>query len=195
MIADVELARSGQVADLGHLLARLGVRYVVVPGSNVPALTGVQAATSLPPPTDLVAGLVTQEDLSQLPTEGGSYVFANAAWAAGDGRQPLPGAATSAIGPVPVGVGAAGEILLWLLAAYLLIRARRRGRVRPAKPSGPEPEVESRPQARAGPEAQAGPEVATEVVAGVALDVAGEALVPRTLQVAGSDHFGEQGDS
>jgi GT2 family glycosyltransferase len=182
MITDVELARGGQVADLGQLLAPLGVRYVVVPASNVPALAGVQAATSLPPPPDLVAGLVTQEDLSQLPTEGGSYVFANAAWVTGDGRLPLPGAAASAIGPVPAGVGAAGELVLWLLAAYCLVHARRRRRVEPGPACEPQPQPAL--EAAVAPEADLPPEAEAEL-----------ALLAGTLRAAGADLVGEQADT
>jgi hypothetical protein len=209
MISDVELAREGQLADLGHLLAPLGVRYVVVPGSNVPALTGVQAATSLPPPTDLLAGLVTQEDLSQLPTEGGSYVFANAAWVAGDGRPPLPGAGASVIGRVPGGVGAAGELVLWVLAASALIVLRRRRRLASAPVSERQPasEAETVDKAAAGTvdeEAQVpesvdavdscAPEIAAALSSPETADIAVDALVARTLEVAGSDHFGEHAD-
>jgi len=186
MVADVELARGGQLADLGHLLAPLGVRYLVVPGSNVPALAGVQAATSLPPPTDLVAGLVTQQDLSQLPTEGGSFVFANAAWAPGDGRQPLPGAGASAIGGVPAGLGAAGELVLWVGAAGCLVGLRRRRRLESARQlepeSAPAPDAEGAEQADATKAEQTAGRAATQAAS----------EVPVAAAAAGaSDHAGE----
>jgi GT2 family glycosyltransferase len=125
--ADVELARHGLTVDLGSLLAAFGVRYVVVPGASAPVLTGIQTATSLPPPPGLLTGLALQGDLRELAAQAGSTVFVNAAWSPGDGREPLPGASRPPLGGLGGGA-AAIEIVLFLAAAIVTVRRPRRAR-------------------------------------------------------------------
>lgn len=77
LIADaVELARSGQTARLGRLLAPMGIRYVVVPERLAPAPF---ATEELPVPADLAATLAAQLDLQALDVPAGLTVFRNQA--------------------------------------------------------------------------------------------------------------------
>jgi hypothetical protein len=66
----VNLARRGDTARLGHLLAPMAIRYVVVPAAG----TGRSAARPL------VAALDGQVDLRQLQRDDQLVVFENAAW-------------------------------------------------------------------------------------------------------------------
>lgn len=76
----VEAAWSGRTADLGHLLASLSVRYLIVPSSLAPSLGGSQQSLSAPPPPSLVSALLDQDDLKQLSTGNGVLVLQNMAW-------------------------------------------------------------------------------------------------------------------
>lgn len=78
LLADVlDLARSGQTARLGRLLAPMGIRYVVVPEQLAPAPF---ATDPLPIPADLAATLDAQLDLEPLDVPAGLTVFRNQAF-------------------------------------------------------------------------------------------------------------------
>ncbi|MEQ1786424.1 MAG: glycosyltransferase family 2 protein [Acidimicrobiales bacterium] len=73
----IGLARTGQTARLGRLLAPMGVRYVVVPERIAPAPF---ATAELPVPADLAATLEAQLDLEPLDVPAGLTVFRNQAF-------------------------------------------------------------------------------------------------------------------
>jgi len=76
--ADLQLAAGGRTTRLGHLLAPLGVRYLVLPSGDAPAGSGGVAE---PTPTTLLSGLLLQTDLRPIQTFAAGYtVYANAAW-------------------------------------------------------------------------------------------------------------------
>lgn len=78
LLADaLDLARSGQTARLGRLLAPMGVRYVVVPERLAPAPFSSDA---LPIPNGLQATLDAQLDLEPLDVPAGLRVFRNQAF-------------------------------------------------------------------------------------------------------------------
>ncbi|MET0728421.1 MAG: glycosyltransferase family 2 protein [Acidimicrobiales bacterium] len=78
LLADaVDLARSGQTARLGQLLAPMGVRYVVVPEQLAPAPF---ADDSLPLPAGVLATLDAQLDLEPLDVPAGLSVYRNRAF-------------------------------------------------------------------------------------------------------------------
>lgn len=77
LLADVvELARSGQTARLGRLLAPMGIRYVVVPERLAPAPF---ADEEQPVPPGLTTTLDAQLDLEPLDLPAGLRVYANQA--------------------------------------------------------------------------------------------------------------------
>lgn len=90
LASDVHLAAQDRTSRLGHLLASLAVRYIVVPNQLDPD----PGAESLPPPAGLLSVLAAQEDLLQLPSNPSIAVFANVAWA--PERAELSPAATAA---------------------------------------------------------------------------------------------------
>lgn len=78
LLADaLELARSGQTARLGRLLAPMGVRYVIVPEQLAPAPF---ASDSLPIPAELADTLDAQLDLEPLDVPAGLTVYRNQAF-------------------------------------------------------------------------------------------------------------------
>lgn len=78
LLADVlDLARSGQTARLGRLLAPMGVRYIVVPQQVAPAPF---ATERLPIPVDLADTLDGQLDLEPLDLPAGLTVYRNQAF-------------------------------------------------------------------------------------------------------------------
>ncbi|MEO5678619.1 MAG: glycosyltransferase family 2 protein, partial [Acidimicrobiales bacterium] len=83
----VRQARRDDIVDLGHRLAPLGVRYLVVPLRAAP--TGAPAR---PVPADLPAALRAQTDLRQIDTNASLLVYENVAWL--PGRAQLPAEAT-----------------------------------------------------------------------------------------------------
>jgi GT2 family glycosyltransferase len=78
--SSVDAAWRGQTSELGHLLATLSVRYIVVPSGNAPP-AGVAQGEPSPPPPSLPAALLAQDDLRQLNTDPGLLVLQNSAWA------------------------------------------------------------------------------------------------------------------
>lgn len=78
LLADaVELARSGQTARLGRLLAPMGIRYVAVPEQLAPAPFATEA---LPLPRSYGATLAAQLDLVPVDVPAGLSVFRNEAF-------------------------------------------------------------------------------------------------------------------
>jgi hypothetical protein len=102
LIADaLDLARSGQTARLGRLLAPMGVRYIVVPERLAPAPF---ATEPLPLPADLAATLDAQLDLEPLDVPAGLTVFRNQAF------YPTRAAvATDSAPPTDAGISAAAS--------------------------------------------------------------------------------------
>ncbi len=138
---DLTASLHGSTADLGALLAPLGVRYIVVPTADAPRLAGTQVPSlSAPPPTGLISVLEDQSDLVERPVEAGAYVFVNADWKPADGAgRPLPLAGGS---PFPAGswrdaaLGLALATLLAVLSEGALRRRQQGRRARPV-PAGP----------------------------------------------------------
>jgi hypothetical protein len=72
------LAEGRRTTSLGHLLAPMAIRYIVVPSRNAP----VDAHSSpVPTPVVLLSGLSQQVDLRTVPTDASLTVYENAAWA------------------------------------------------------------------------------------------------------------------
>jgi len=92
VVSDLALARAGQTTRLGHLLAPLAIRYLVMPLEAVPG--GSVVGRVVPPPNDLLDALGTQVDLRSVATDPAFVVYENTAW--GPGRTILP---TSAVAP------------------------------------------------------------------------------------------------
>jgi hypothetical protein len=130
---DVELAWSGRTVELGHLIALHAVRYVVVVGALAPDVPGLQQPTPVPPPDSLISALDAQTDLRRLPTEGGYQVYID--------PESAPSPAGSAIAaPGANGFEVAGEIVLWVVVASVIVALglRRRGRWVRSSPLVPE---------------------------------------------------------
>lgn len=116
LATDLRLATGDLTTRLGHLLAPLAVRYIVVPNQLDPG----PGAPRLPPPATLVRVLGAQEDLLQIPSDPSILIFANVAWApqraelspaaAADSASTAPAAALDAplAGSTPVLSGPAG---------------------------------------------------------------------------------------
>jgi hypothetical protein len=96
----IDLARTGQTARLGRLLAPMGVRYVVVPERLAPAPFATEA---FPVPGELSATLAAQLDLEPIDVPAGLTVFRNEAFM--PTRAALPGAVE-----VPTGGGIAAAL-------------------------------------------------------------------------------------
>jgi GT2 family glycosyltransferase len=76
----LEEARSWRTLRLGHLLAPLGVRYLVVPSQLAPAGPDQPTLAPMPPPPGLVDSLLAQADLRLMPSPAGLVTFENTAW-------------------------------------------------------------------------------------------------------------------
>ncbi len=146
-VSDAEL---GHTVELGRLLSAGGVFLVIIPTAFAPVLTGVQTATPAPPPSGLIAALANQQDLRELPSEGGTYLFENVDWrASADEAFAPPGGAT----PAPLrSLGVVAALGGWLAAAVVAVhRRRRRRRERGAGTGGGAPGATRDPE-RAGAE-------------------------------------------
>ncbi|MEX2293804.1 MAG: glycosyltransferase family 2 protein [Acidimicrobiales bacterium] len=112
LLADViDLARTGQTARLGRLLAPMGVRYIVVPERLAPAPF---ASDALPIPEALADTLDGQLDLEPLDLPAGVLVFRNQAF------YPMRAQITTAKAPpAAAGVVAAAGVDLSGLGALL----------------------------------------------------------------------------
>jgi len=79
-VADaLRVARRGQTTSLGHLLAPMAVRYIVVPLTVAPG--GGRPRT--PPAPDIPPGLAAQLDLKRIDTDASQLVYENTAWMPG----------------------------------------------------------------------------------------------------------------
>ena len=139
-VADAEL---GRTVELGTMLARERVAAIVVPNAFAPQLTGVSAPTMAPPPADLVGALQGQQDLRELPSEGGAVVFENTSAALRSqprhGRAvvlPVPKGSTPA---VVRGLGVAGALAAWFAIGVAALSWRRRAAARASAPPSTDP--------------------------------------------------------
>ncbi len=78
LAADLRLVAARSTTKLGHLLAPLAVRYIVVPNHMGPSGSG---AATVPTPGRLLQGLGQQTDLQALGADSNYTVYVNAAWA------------------------------------------------------------------------------------------------------------------
>jgi hypothetical protein len=76
----LDLARRGDTTRVGHLLAPMAVRYVVVTERLAP---GRVAAPRTPVPASLSSALAAQIDLELVPSDPSVTVFENTAWGPG----------------------------------------------------------------------------------------------------------------
>ena len=74
----VTIAQEQRTTRLGHLLAPMGVRYVIVPARLAPSTASITGLR--PPPKELLATLAQQLDLEEVPVGDGITVYRNAAW-------------------------------------------------------------------------------------------------------------------
>jgi hypothetical protein len=74
---EINLAEHDDTTELGHLLAPMAVRYVVIPNATAPSGTGGHA---VPTPAAVLAGLQLQTDLQPLITDPDYTIYENAAW-------------------------------------------------------------------------------------------------------------------
>ncbi len=92
LLADaIELAEDRRTNRLGHLLAPMGVRYLVVPLQLSPSGSAAADASgddALAAATALAEVLSQQLDLEEVPVRGGMVVYRNTAWASS--RSVLP---------------------------------------------------------------------------------------------------------
>ncbi|HZQ87273.1 MAG TPA: glycosyltransferase family 2 protein [Acidimicrobiales bacterium] len=107
----VTVARHDETRKLGHLLAPMAIRYVVVPTRMAPNAPG----PALPPPPDLAPTLGQQVDLSLLQSDDTLSVYENAAWAPSRTRLPSAAGDASRTG----GLASAGEVDLAGVAPVL----------------------------------------------------------------------------
>jgi len=90
---DLRLTESRRTTELGHLLAPMAVRYLVVPNHYGPAGSG---ARPVPTPGALLSGLELQTDLQLVNADPDYTVYQNAAWA--PARAVLPASAAAVEG-------------------------------------------------------------------------------------------------
>jgi hypothetical protein len=93
---DLALADRGLTTQLGHLLAPMAVRYLVIPAQLAPG-PGVAPATV---PPSLVGALLAQDDLRQVASDPSLLVFENTAFAPERTLLP-PDAAAASLSPNP----------------------------------------------------------------------------------------------
>jgi GT2 family glycosyltransferase len=123
LAADVHLALEDRTVDLGHLLAHTGVSDVVVVSALAPSVPGLQAPPVFPGTGPLDAALSSQDDLEQIPGEGGYEVFSvqSAAHPSATGsvaeKAPLPGPSLL--------WWSLGECALWVASLCALVGRRR----------------------------------------------------------------------
>lgn len=79
LIADAfDVARRGRTTRLGHMLAPMAIRYIVVPTALAPG-----DGRNTPPAPDLQPALAAQLDLKRIETDTSEIVYENAAWLPG----------------------------------------------------------------------------------------------------------------
>jgi GT2 family glycosyltransferase len=75
---DLRLATAGRTTGLGHLLAPLAIRYIVIPNRVAP---DAPRGSGLPQPEDLLTALGQQVDLRSVAGDQSLTVYDNVAWA------------------------------------------------------------------------------------------------------------------
>ena len=118
VVNEIVDAEQGSTVTLGALLASQNIRYLIVPTFVAPELLGTQSVESAPPPQVLLDALANQNDLHQLPSEGGALIFENTA------------ALTATAPPGGLGhwihlVAVIVEMVAWLLLGRIGLRERR----------------------------------------------------------------------
>lgn len=88
----INVARRGKTTRLGHVLAPMAVRYIVVPVAIAP---GDRSDRARPPDPDILPALAAQLDMKRVDTDPSLVVYENAAWA--PARALLDPAGTKAI--------------------------------------------------------------------------------------------------
>src|SRR5205085_12635757 len=86
----LDVARQGRTTRLGHMLAPMGVRYLVLPTRAAPGARGEVT----PPPADIGMALQDQLDMRQVPSDPSILLYENVAWA--PARAVLPAGAVDA---------------------------------------------------------------------------------------------------
>ncbi len=76
----LRLAEGGQTTSVGHLLAPMAVRYIVLPSMTAPSDAH---SSPVPVPGAILSGLSRQVDLRTVSTDSSVTVYENAAWAPG----------------------------------------------------------------------------------------------------------------
>ena len=99
LASDIRLAEHNETTELGHLLASMAVRYVVIPDATAPSGSG---GHPVPTPAAVLAGLQLQTDMQPLITDPNYTIYQNAAWAPAATTLSLA-AATAAAQPGPAG--------------------------------------------------------------------------------------------
>lgn len=106
LLADaLRVARRGETSRIGHLLAPMAVRYVVVTRRAAPAAEGTREH---PLPPDLTSALADQVDLKPIPGDRAVTVYENQAWA--PSRAQLSGAAVEASSQGELGSALGAEL-------------------------------------------------------------------------------------
>jgi GT2 family glycosyltransferase len=77
LATDLRLASNRLTTRLGHLLAPLAVRYIVIPSQTAPAGT---KGSGVPVPEGLISALSQQTDLKVIPVDDALQVYQNAAF-------------------------------------------------------------------------------------------------------------------
>lgn len=88
----INVARRGETTRLGHVLAPMAVRYIVVPVAIAP---GSRRDRARPPDPDILPALAAQLDMRRVDTDPALVVYENSAWL--PGRALLDEAATAAV--------------------------------------------------------------------------------------------------
>lgn len=112
---DLRLSAARRTTTLGHLLAPMEVRYIVVPDRTGPAGSG---GVPVPRPTAIVDGLGLQTDLLSVSPDTSYSVYINAAWKAGPVMPLSPSVARRVFEII--------EVVGWGLAIAVVILDRRR---------------------------------------------------------------------
>jgi hypothetical protein len=98
----IQLAEHHATVRLGQLLAPYAVRFVVVPETLAPTISGNTSATAYPPPADLIPALASQLDLRHVISQGGFDVFVD------DSALPERAVRTSTAAPAAASLGVTG---------------------------------------------------------------------------------------
>jgi hypothetical protein len=119
VVRAIESAESGLTVRLGSLLASNNIRYVIIPTFVAPQLIGTQSARPAPAPQLLLDALANQNDLHQLPSEGGALVFANTV-----APKSVLAVPSGLPGPLYL-IGVLVELAFWIYLARVGLRERR----------------------------------------------------------------------